>query len=295
MKKIEIILTSRCNMKCIYCASTYGQGVKEFNAASVKKILTWAKKANVEGVYFGGGEPTVVERLDDLIHFAKALDYKVIRLLTNGILLEEEAYLKRLLEHGLNEVEISISSWNSKMSEALTGEKNIFERQLKGIKNVLALRMNLELTVLVTTQNYEELPKVIKLYSELGVKNFTFWLVSLFGIDAKNLAYLVPKITDIMPYLVQSFSAGRKGELNIRTLHIPVCFFDEPHRKHVLNVKDLDLLIIEPSGKFRLEDSPFEGGVKLNECLKCKENENCLGLRKDYLDIYGEGEVKAIM
>lgn len=288
MKNIEIILTSLCNINCVYCSSSYNKKITVFGVDTVKKILLWGNKNNVEGIFWGGGEPTLVESLPELTSFAKKLGYKNIVLRTNGIMLQEISCLNKLIENGINKIEISVNTTNPQINKELTDNDEAFKAQIRGIKNVVKNKIDLVLTILITTKNYKNIPNIVNFFNNLGVKNIRFGLISLFGLETQNISFLLPRIDDIIPYIIKTFSFVKKKKLNVTICHIPLCFLGARYRQYLFNPKEMDLLIIDPSGKFKLENTPFEGGVKKDECLQCTENKNCLGVRKDYLNIFND-------
>jgi hypothetical protein len=48
---------------------------------------------------------------------------------------------------------------------------------------------------------------------------------------------------------------------------------------------------VEP---FAAEESPIEGGGYLESCAGCAMRQDCLGLRQDYLDLFGPGEFNPV-
>lgn len=83
MKEVTIELTSKCQLKCLWCSSAYDKEY-ELLPEDVTKILDDCKKDGFTHVRFSGGEPTLYKHLNDCITYAKKLGLH-ITLLTNGI------------------------------------------------------------------------------------------------------------------------------------------------------------------------------------------------------------------
>lgn len=294
MKNIELVITNRCNNTCVFCYSPLAENKNEMGIETCKKVLQWGRKAGATGAYFGGGEPTVMENFVELAAFAKAKGYKRIFLLTNGMRLEDSAYVDELMHAGVNEFEISVKGHNAQTHDALSQFPGAFSKLVCAVKNLVRREANVILTVLITTQNYRHLPETVSMFADMGVRQFTLWLVSLYDVNSEKLSYLLPSFTKIAPYVAEAFSLAERRMLHMETSHIPPCFLPEHHRKNFLDVRTLDLLVVSKNGKFKLEESAYEGGVKVPECLKCCENERCPGLRADYVDMFGTGEVRAV-
>lgn len=294
MKTIELILTNQCNNTCVFCHSPLAASASEMGMETCRKVLRWGRKAGASGVYFGGGEPTVFGNFMDIVTFAKAEGYERIRLLTNGMRLEDAAYVDALIGAGVNEFEISVKGHDAETHDELSRFPGTFSKLMHAVKHIARRDAGIIITVLITTRNYKYLPETVSMFAGMGVHQFSLWLVSLYDMDSEKLSCLLPSFTEIVPYVAESFSIAEQRSLHMETNHIPPCFLPERHRKNFLDVRDLDLLVVSKDGKFKLEESAYEGGVKAEECLRCRENERCPGLRADYVEAYGTGEIKAV-
>ena len=124
-----------------------------------------------------------------------------------------------------------------------------------------------------------------------GIRRFALWLVSLTDENTKNVEQL-PRIGDVVPYLIQAFDAARAGGYEVVSLHVPRCFLPgyEDHIRH----PGADLVtVVTPDEVFDLKDSRLGGGVKPEGCTGCRWASACPGLRRDYVDRFGGGEVRA--
>lgn len=294
MKNIELILTNRCNNECVFCPSPLLDAA-EMGMETYKKLLLWGRRAGASGVYFGGGEPTVMESFVELVAFAKTSGYERIRLLTNGMRLEDAAYADELIHAGVNEFELSVKGHDAETHDALSQCPGAFSKLVCAVKNLTRREANVILTVLITIHNYRRLPETVSMFAGMGVRQFTIWLVSLFDIDKNGRVYLLPSFTEIAPPLVETFSLAEGKNLSVETSHIPPCFMPERYRQNFMDVRALDLLVVSKNSRFKLEESAYEGGVKATECLKCAENERCPGLRPDYVEVYGTDEIRAVV
>lgn len=293
MKTIELILTNRCNNTCVFCPSPLlANG--ELGTEAWKKVLQWGRKTKATGVFFGGGEPTLMENLVELSAFARAWGYERIRLLTNGMRLADASFVETMLHAGVNEFEISVKGHDAQTHDALSQFPGAFSKLVCAVKNLALRKTSLILTVLITTRNYKALPETVSMFADMGARQFCLWLVSLYDMDREKLSSLLPSFTEIAPYVAEAFSLAERRALHMETCHIPPCFLPERYRKNFLDVRDLDILVVSKNGKFKLQESSYEGGVKAEECLRCRENERCPGLRVDYVEVFGAGEARAV-
>ena len=80
-------ITSRCNDKCLFCYRD--RESKELNFDKQKKIIQKIAESGIRKVTFAGGEPLLVEKIQDLILYANK-NGLITSLTTNGILLNHE-------------------------------------------------------------------------------------------------------------------------------------------------------------------------------------------------------------
>ena len=111
---LRISLTDICNAKCTFCHNE-GQRKKNNDNISLQKYSEVAKLfapffCSPPYVVLTGGEPLLADNLYEVIKVFKCYNYKV-GLTTNGIALDESRQ-KKLLEAGLDTINISLNSLN---------------------------------------------------------------------------------------------------------------------------------------------------------------------------------------
>lgn len=136
---LRISVTDRCNLRCIYCMGE--EGIELIPHAD---ILTYEEIMEVvaAGVSLGitkiritGGEPLVRKNLIDLISQIAAIPQVTdLSMTTNGVLLPQ--YSAALKKAGLQRVNISLDSLNSKVYHAIT-RCGTLQQVLKGIDAAL--------------------------------------------------------------------------------------------------------------------------------------------------------------
>jgi len=128
----------------------------------------------------GMGEPTLAR--DDLFKMIKyARDRHIwVRTVTNGSLLHLNENSRKMLESGVNEVQISIDGTDKSTFESIrVGSK--FERVVKNVTelNSLAKIMNREVTkmwTVVQDKNISQLKDLVNLASEMKFRSMVFSL-----------------------------------------------------------------------------------------------------------------------
>ncbi|MCJ7443188.1 MAG: GTP 3',8-cyclase MoaA [Methanotrichaceae archaeon] len=165
---LRIALTSRCNLRCLYChhegeASSF----KEIKADTVLAVAMAASELGMRNIKFTGGEPLLRTDLEDiLLHMPQDLN---LSMTTNGIFLEQRALT--LAEAGLERVNISLDSLNSETYQAITSSRDgDLQRVLAGIDAALDAGLEpIKLNVVVLGANELEIPTLIELARSKGL------------------------------------------------------------------------------------------------------------------------------
>ncbi len=123
-KKLRISVTDRCNMRCIYCMpynnTTWFEQDNLLSYEQIVHIASIFAKFGIEKIKITGGEPTVRPKIEDLIHALSNIDgIKSISMTTNGLLLKDK--VKKLKESGLQNVNISLDTFNQERFKSMTG------------------------------------------------------------------------------------------------------------------------------------------------------------------------------
>ena len=160
---LSLIITMRCNFKCLSCSIWQKEIGPELNKEEWKKIiaqLTGSLKSTAF-VEINGGEPLI--RKDLTIFLIKELKkyFQKVALNSNGLLLDEKT-LSELQVAGLDVIKISFYSLNKEIHNNLRGHALAFEQAKKAITLINQKNIALEIGLLITAQNIKEAPELIK-------------------------------------------------------------------------------------------------------------------------------------
>ena len=97
-----------------------------------------------------------------------------VSLATNGTLLNPET-VKKLKEIGLNYVEVSLDGSDSKTHDLFRGQTGAFNQALQGLQNCVKEGLTTCLAVTATKNNLKEIPSVLALAEDMGIKRFTLF------------------------------------------------------------------------------------------------------------------------
>jgi len=295
---IELITGYSCNCSCPICPSAQmapPARSASLTLAQMSRALDMGRGRGAVGVWFGGGEPTLHPGLPATVNLARRMGYEKIRIQTNAMRLAYPDYARRLVSAGVDRVALSVMGAYDQQHNEVTRHERSFELLVQAAGNLRGLRVRLEADVLITAKNVNSLSDVVQRFTPMGVTRFTFWLVSLHGLDFDSHANWVPSMQQVKPALQSAFDSARALGADATTLHTPPCTLDPLYRSLYLHAGRYRLLVIAPGNDpFMAETSPMEGGVYLDQCRDCSMRSGCLGLRDDYLRIHGTEQIKPI-
>ena len=142
---IRLSITDVCNFKCGYCLPNGYQVDKSDNRKflhldEIKRLSKVFSKLGVQKIRLTGGEPTVRKDFFDIIKILKyEAEIKKVVITTNGYHLDDKA--KKLVDSGLNGINISIDSLDRNTFKTITGHDRLPEI-LRGIQNLQDLRFD---------------------------------------------------------------------------------------------------------------------------------------------------------
>jgi len=167
-------VTYACNLKCKHCYANAGKALKdELTTEEAKHVIDIFDRAGVTAIAFSGGEPLVRHDIFELAKYASDKGMYVA-VATNGTLITEEM-AKKMKEAGIKFVQISLDGATAEVHDSFRGIEGAFERTINGIKNAVKEGFFVEIATTATKHNYREIPKIIDLAEELGVKGLMLY------------------------------------------------------------------------------------------------------------------------
>lgn len=131
--RCELILTDRCNFKCLYCRGLRRDCIGDMPLDMASKVVEYWISQGLKNVRFSGGEPTLYPHLNELVKLCKQGGVERIAVSTNGS--ASLGLYDELVESGVNDFSISLDSGCCAISEKMTGGiKNSFDKVVNTIK-----------------------------------------------------------------------------------------------------------------------------------------------------------------
>jgi len=188
LRKAQIHPTNKCNLRCIFCdvPIRYKDHVdlSDEKFISITKDLITLKPEIV--TISGGGEPLL--RTNLVMRIMKMLNEAGIKseIITNGTFVSKKL-LSTILDCAIL-YRVSVHSVSVKKDEILRGVKNSLNLSFKSIKILSEMKRKarkedpkIEIVMVVTKHNVEEIEKMIKKAPKIGVNKISLRIVHKYG------------------------------------------------------------------------------------------------------------------
>lgn len=264
-----------CNNNCIFCSESdeYLENLQKKDSKEIKKEIKIIR-GRYDFMSFMGREPTLRPDFFDLLAFAKTLDFRQISIATNGRLFAYPAFVKRIMDCGVNQVGVSFNSSNAKIHDLLTACPGSFKQTIQGIRNLVALHRK-DLSVLIniplTQKNYLTLESTIDLLIEIGIKEINILWVAPLSRRSRTKD-IICDMSSLGRYVagVLKKAKYKKSPVKFLLVEFLPCSLPKEARE-----------LFFPC----LENNPEKTRISL--CSQCQFADKCNGVLKSYIDLYG--------
>ncbi|APR79800.1 Molybdenum cofactor biosynthesis protein MoaA [Minicystis rosea] len=292
MALLDVVLGYDCNLACTYCTITDEMRRRALPAERVAREIDRAASRGYKDVAFTGGEPTIRSDLGVLVKHARRRGFEHVKVASNGLRYAHAPYLDQLVACGVDRFHVSMHAFSDAAYETTVRRAETAKLRRTAIENLVARGLDPVADLILKNDTYRDVRAWIAALHALGIRKFALWLVSLTDQNAGNVEQL-PRISDVVPHLLPAFDDARRGGYEVVSLHIPRCFLPG-YEDHVRHPGADRVTVVTPDEVFELSASRLSGGVKPEGCRGCRWADACPGLRRDYVDVYGGTEVRAV-
>ena len=251
---MRVSITDRCNLRCRYCMP---DGIEQVEMAQIltyeeiKRACTLAAGLGIRKIKITGGEPLVRKGCVDLVKMIKEIPgVSQVTMTTNGILLKE--HLNRLMQAGLDGVNISLDTLSRKKYQNITGT-DACETVRQAIVAAAESGMRTKVNAVLQIPDYDR-----------GIDDNDDWqeLVSL----AENLPVDV-RFIELMPI---GYGKKNRGVSNIDLL-------EEIRKKYPKIQEDMEIHGNGPAVYYKIPG--FAGGIGFISAMNGKFCDTCNRIR----------------
>lgn len=297
MKSLSVHLTDTCNNSCIFCVVGSHIGSPEkVNKKMVFEFLASNKDKGYEAVNIHGGEPTIVPEFLDVLTMIKENGYKHISVQTNGRLLKDMDFARKVIDRGVDTLVVSLHGHTPELHDYFTTVPNSFNEAVEGIRNAVKLGCKVRTNTCVCQQNLEYLADIVSYSMDLGTSHINISNLHTAGNCLKNFGLVVPRVQDAVPHVLKAVDACVKRNIRVTLEGYTSCVLGDKSR-YMIDWEENKFKLLYKS--FVMNDySEFmakETRTKSTSCKTCKEYNECSGVYKEYAAAYGFDEFKEIM
>jgi len=166
--RMDLAITYRCNNDCAHCYNARERTFPELSTHQWFEILDRLWQLGVPHIVFTGGEATLREDLPELIAHAEA-NGQITGLNTNARRLADRAYVQRLVEAGLDHVQITLESCDEQIHDEMMRQKGAFRQTVQGLQNVLSTRLYVMTNTTMLRTNAHKIADTLDFLADLGV------------------------------------------------------------------------------------------------------------------------------
>lgn len=259
----------------------------DYAAEGILAAIDALAARNTDHLVLSGGEPTMHPDLPAFLRRARELGFRTIEAQTNGVLAANPAYARTLAEAGLTKVTVSLHSIDPEHSDKITRLPGAFGKTIQAMQHFRALGVVTQVAHVITKSNYTELSDTVRFLRETFPEREGH-LSICFGIaqPISDLVYtwVMPTFTEIKPFMRAALDYCLETEVGFGGMigqgGYPPCMLDGDMRYYARNLGNI----------YRSADHD-EQFYKSPRCRDCSFDPWCLGVRRAYVDTYGDAEL----
>jgi cyclic pyranopterin phosphate synthase len=308
---VDVNLGKVCNNRCRFCMTTDIERPIFVPKHEVLEEIEKLARMGFVSLGFLGGEPTIYPGITEIIRHAREVGFMEVHIVSNGRRYSDKNFLKSILESGATRFSVSIHCHIPEIEDYLTQVKGGFEQKIKGLANLMEfkrqgrIRDNIALNIVLTSKNYEQLPKTLAFFRSMGFTEFRLNFMRPEGRSLKNIDDLFVSYTQFQPILSEIVMMRIALGLGISLEGIPFCVARHSRAEHFVGeIHDQSKMIVsfndvDPCGKITKETFLWnkrrsESKVKPDSCRVCKHFDICEGIYKEYAKKAGFGELEPV-
>ena len=285
----EIILNHNCDLACRFCSqSDFSPGLRTPAEEAVRRIYS-ARKAGYRRIGFSGGEALLRRDLPSLVAAARKVGFRAVRLQTNGMKLADAGLARTLARAGLTVCKFTFLSHKAGVHDALTGRAGAFAASLRGLDNMITLRLSVGVNLLITKSNYKTLPGTLAFFMRRGVTNFVLIYPIYTGSMLKNYRRDGVPIPAAAPFVEKALALASASGLDgdIKALNLPPCALGR-HGDKAVDLYKFNTVIYSPRGlTWNLDENVAAAREQGRPCAVCALRRRCPGVDKAYVELFG--------
>jgi radical SAM superfamily enzyme YgiQ (UPF0313 family) len=265
-----------CNSSCTYCC-TSGFRASPMDLEAAAGAVKAAAETGVRRVDIGGGEPTMLPWLPDLVRRCAGLGMTEVGVVTNGRVFSYRSHAERLVRAGVTRVSVTVNGPDALLHDAISRVEGAFGQMMAGIGNLrMAGFKNIHANVVACRSNLERLGETVALACSIADGPVNIQPAFPMG-AALVMNEFVPSYEDLASAVERAISSCPGRDLRIHG--IPPCFLPGREPMLVVEAGEGGRRIRLPGGALRSFGS-VAGSLKTKAayCSACECDITCGGI-----------------
>lgn len=211
MRILHWIITTDCQLECLYCPYVTGKNKKSAKVISIddcRRIIPVLAK-HINEIVFTGGEPFLYSNIFKLIDIANDFNIET-SIITNGLLLDDKT-IDRIENSKIKRISISLDSTNEFINDSIRRPKNtqhigeygrIIKKNITNLSKRCAHKISIEILQTITPDAVSSIDSLVEFSDSLGIGIFLH-PVGLEKDETVKDNYRIEYITDIDKVVLQ--------------------------------------------------------------------------------------------
>jgi len=180
LHEVDLYVTMKCNIRCDFCSVRAGEyGHQDLPLDQIIRFIDQAVALGLEELHFLGGEPTIRDDLETMVHHASSQGVST-RIITNGMLLTRDR-IARLRDLGLGEIMVSVDGLRDRHTRLRRSGSHGWDKTLRTVEDAIALGLWTRVSATAYQTNYDDIVPLLRLVNDLGAQCFSVFLGSPLG------------------------------------------------------------------------------------------------------------------
>ncbi len=291
-----------CNNDCIHCViqdskkKLLSQGEPiDISTNEAISLLTHQVELGLDSVTITGGEATLRKDLPTIVNFCLE-HHLAITLQTNGRLLSS-ANTDFLFNVPNITFVIALHGSCQQIHDAINQRSGSFTPTLNGIRLALKKEKNVIIKTVISKINMSDLPFLINLIKKEGINDINLAFPHAQGAARENFDIVVPKYSELRPYLLKISSFAKQNQIHLTYETIPLCILPEyPYQMSELVYEEKEVKCTQVREKtFDWNETRKAIKTKMSFCEQCFFNEYCEGPWSEYVEKFGISEFSPVI
>lgn len=225
IKAAWLNITRACNLRCDWCyALEQLAKCQNMDLEYAKELADHLKSKGINTIILIGGEPTLYANLFELIAYLKSIGMAV-EMATNGKRFSDPQFTRKIVEAGIDGINISIKGVNESEYQANTHSSG-FEQMVAGYRNLATLGVEPTISYVITSSDEEGFDAFVEMLKNEKLND----LVIQFEKPALSMDEEVKAMDmrDMGKFCGYIFSSMEKSGINYTIeVSFPLCLIDK--------------------------------------------------------------------